>query len=158
MCDIIAEQTNDACLGCPEPCTRRGLEGRCATHRDDKPRLEDPEFGTEIEVIGYDYQWRKAKWCGFGIKTEKPYVLTENGILGIEHDEWRLPIESRIRKGQPLVCGSDECLLFFSHFDDDLAVCFWKNFRSVSHDIWRLPTKEELKRIGQDNLGWLTSD
>lgn len=126
------------------------------------PRLEDLKIGYEVEIkFNESKTWRPYLflmihdgWLVFRSINDKIFYHREIGSFKI-----RMPPKKIIRRGQPIILGSGECLSFFDHFDMEGGVVCNVSLKSTSaHSIWRLPTNGELKQIGQDDLGWLTSD
>jgi hypothetical protein len=126
----------------------------------DQISLDDLEFGQEIEIKSDgDKNWQTVKYAGKMLASSVPLVNDgEHDTFAIGGLQWRLPIKDRIRRGQPIIAGG--YIRFFEEFDDGHAKCHSAEIDGVfvisCDSKWRLPTEIELKKLGQDGLGWLS--
>lgn len=125
---------------------------------DKEPSLEDLKFGDAIE--GNDDGWILGKFCGIDRNGDAVIRIEEDHICW-SFDEWRLPLKSRMRRGQPVASDKIRTFLLFDHWDQGNLITV--NRFNCGTD-WRLPTKDELEKLGhangRDENGnpWLTSD
>lgn len=118
------------------------------------------KLGDEIEVLE-EFEWEEAAY----ISASKPHhhwILLSSGStpVRVSENDIRLPMESRIRRGQPIVyewCKEKK----YGFFDELIAggkVAVRSSICMRVTSNWRLPTEKELESLGQDGLGWLTED
>lgn len=73
------------------------------------------------------------------------------------------PLNKVLKTGQPVLVGDFKALRFFSHFDqkDRLhtlgSIPQHKTTTWIDLE-WTLPTREELKKIGHADFGWLAAE
>lgn len=133
----------------------------CPYTRPDKP-LNDLVFGDEIEVMTNE-GWKSAKFVCASISYITVLMLNENVTTTWTSNffPWRLPLKSRMRKGQPIFVDN-KLLRIFSHFEGDKLYAFdgsaEYNRDAVYWKDWELPTKAELEEIGHVDGGWLTKE
>jgi hypothetical protein len=118
------------------------------------------KLGDEIEVFE-EFEWEEAAYISASEHHHHWILLSSSsGPVRVNGNDIRLPIKSRIRRGQPIVyewCKERK----YGFFDELIAggkVAVRSSICMRVTSDWRLPTKKELESLGQDGLGWLTED
>lgn len=117
------------------------------------------EFGDDVEVL-FDLEYRLARWCGvLGVSRNRAAVLVSDVVWTFPLKHVRLPLKKLMRRGQPILVECGTLLKVFDKFNELGNVLCFDNMRNTSEwTKFRLLSKKELEKIGQDGLGWLTSD
>jgi hypothetical protein len=125
----------------------------------EKPEPVNYELGQKIQV---NYNgWKDAVYFTASENTNYHWIQLVNcqDPITVTSNNIRLPLKSRIRRGQPVRYQSNNKLGFFAGFiGDDMIAIYFSPASTKSIKDWSLPTKSELEKIGQDGLGWLTED
>lgn len=125
-------------------------------------KINDLEFGQEVEV--HDGGWQKAKYISASVSDHNWHyvLLVKASKPTMEHgDNIRLPLKSRIRRGQPIKYEWEGNYIFgfFAGFDERTGLMGIRSTCGTRFiNNWELLKEEELKYIGQDGFGWITED
>jgi hypothetical protein len=151
----------EICFGCvgSDPCVKGLGDGcdhaewlHCRQVKEEPPKEPELEFGQAVEVL-WDNRWQPAKFAGVNNGGRKHFFCNGKVYNVPEHTKYRLPLEDRIRKGQPIWAGGE--LVFFKRW---YAISAIKSFSGSTYETWKLPTQQELDEIGQGDFSWLTEE